>query len=85
MAPHFVNAARILHVLKGSAQLEITFNDGKEALRTTVQAGDLIVVPAMMPLGMVSRPVTSFSFLEYGFLIVDSSLGSSSPLMMRWN
>ncbi|GJP52261.1 hypothetical protein CLOM_g11394 [Closterium sp. NIES-68] len=86
-APHWLsNSATVHFMTRGSGRFEITYPDGRKALRRRVNAGDVIVVPADFPHAVVA----SGEGLEYvalspkskpkpGFLAGSNSVYSALP------
>ena len=47
IAPHWVaNGAAVHYVTRGKGRVEITYPDGRQALRHDAKQGDVIVIPA---------------------------------------
>eukprot|EP00897_Mesotaenium_endlicherianum_P005055 jgi/Mesen1/4578/ME000232S03840 len=49
LAPHWLNHHEVLFFTRGMGTVEVAYGNGTAALKTNVKAGDLIVLPAMLP------------------------------------
>ena len=64
IAPHWVaNGATVHYVTRGKGRVEITYPEGRQALRHDAKQGDVIVIPAGFAHATVGGGIRSFFLL----------------------